>query len=181
MRSSFFLVCCYAATFSELMGPVVRDTTDQMRIAFSHQLLVLLLDIGDGHQHVTQKQHEIKSIRPSFYVGALSPCWKYYHSNNWKGNCRKSWTDLQVFFFFFLFKKKKIFNFLSFSRRRRHICSVNLFIHKVKREMKCRAFDLLLLESYIYYMMIEACTNIYEKLIYSSSSAFVVVDVIKWK
>ena len=117
MRSSFFLVCCYAATFSELMGPVVRDTTDQMRIAFSHQLLVLLLDIGDGHQHVTQKQHEIKSIRPSFYVGALSPCWKYYHSNNWKGNCRKSWTDLQVFFFFFLFKKKKkiliFFHFLD--------------------------------------------------------------------
>ena len=36
------------------MGPVVRDTTDQMRIAFSHQLRVLLYYSATGTSHSTK-------------------------------------------------------------------------------------------------------------------------------
>ena len=113
MRSSFFLVCCYAATFSELMGPVVRDTTDQMRIAFSHQLLVLLLDIGDGHQHVTQKQHEIKSFRP-FMLARCRPAGNIITATIEKEIAEKAEQIFKYFFSSFYLKKKKILIFFHF-------------------------------------------------------------------
>lgn len=107
------------------MGPVVRDTTDQMRIAFSHQLRVLTAAVYcDGHQqHVTKSNPFV-----AFYM--LARCrpaaGNIIAQQQLKRKLQKKLHQLLFFIFVYIERIRKW--------AARHICSVNLFIHKKSNE-----------------------------------------------
>lgn len=87
---------------------------------------------------VRRARHTARNqIHSSFYaVGALlSLCWKYYHSNNWKGNCRKSCTTASSILSSFSWIER-----IHESGQDICCCSVNLFIHKDKTRNEMTSF-----------------------------------------